>query len=128
MNVLNTEELHEKLKNILTLLEYGQLLELMAREVNGLYENKNCSYCDSIEKATPASPRKKYLYCPMCGRDRRDKAVVESLELAQGKHLDLLAEQIYQNRHHGETSEEFRERVLKDLKKDQESEEHMDEN
>ena len=33
--------------------------------------NKKCDYCKSIEKATPASPRKKYKYCPMCGRKRK---------------------------------------------------------
>ena len=26
-----------------------------------------CEYCDSIEQATPKSPRKRYIYCPMCG-------------------------------------------------------------
>lgn len=33
----------------------------------------NCSYCESIEKSTPASPRRKYKYCPMCGREREKK-------------------------------------------------------
>lgn len=27
-----------------------------------------CNYCEEIKNATPASPRKKYNYCPMCGR------------------------------------------------------------
>jgi hypothetical protein len=30
-----------------------------------------CNYCKSIDKATPASPKKKYNYCPMCGRRRQ---------------------------------------------------------
>ena len=29
-----------------------------------------CDYCKSIKKATSASPRKNYTYCPMCGRKR----------------------------------------------------------
>lgn len=27
-----------------------------------------CYFCKSIETATPASPKKKYRFCPMCGR------------------------------------------------------------
>ena len=30
-----------------------------------------CNYCESIEKSTTKSPRRKYKYCPMCGRVRR---------------------------------------------------------
>ena len=30
-----------------------------------------CNYCKSIEKSTAKSPRRKYKYCPMCGRARR---------------------------------------------------------
>lgn len=33
-----------------------------------------CVYCDSIEQATPKSPRKRYIYCPMCGK-KREKTV-----------------------------------------------------
>ena len=29
-----------------------------------------CEYCKSIEEATSKSPRKKYKFCPMCGRLR----------------------------------------------------------
>ena len=29
-----------------------------------------CDYCKSIEEATSKSPRKKYKFCPMCGRLR----------------------------------------------------------
>lgn len=29
-----------------------------------------CTYCKSILESTPASPRHKYIYCPMCGRRR----------------------------------------------------------
>lgn len=32
-----------------------------------------CEYCISIEEATKKSPRKKYKYCPMCGRKRGSK-------------------------------------------------------
>lgn len=28
-----------------------------------------CNYCESIKNSTPASPRKKYNYCPMCGKN-----------------------------------------------------------
>ena len=38
-----------------------------------LLENKlksRCEYCISIDNATKKSPRKKYKYCPMCGRRR----------------------------------------------------------
>ena len=31
----------------------------------------SCHYCKKIDKATPMSPRKKYRYCPMCGRRRK---------------------------------------------------------
>ena len=34
-------------------------------------EDGPCDYCYSIEKATPASPRHDYIFCPMCGRARR---------------------------------------------------------
>jgi len=30
-----------------------------------------CDYCKSIDEATKKSPRKKYKFCPMCGRVRR---------------------------------------------------------
>ena len=30
-----------------------------------------CNYCENIEKSTAKSPRRKYKYCPMCGRVRR---------------------------------------------------------
>ena len=34
-------------------------------------ENSNssgyCDYCLNIRSSTPASPRRKYIYCPMCG-------------------------------------------------------------
>ena len=30
-----------------------------------------CNYCESIEKSTAKSPRRKYKYCPICGRARR---------------------------------------------------------
>ena len=33
--------------------------------------NGECGYCKSILESTPASPRRKYRYCPMCGRLRR---------------------------------------------------------
>ena len=33
--------------------------------------NEKCGYCRSILEATPASPMRKYKYCPMCGRLRR---------------------------------------------------------
>ena len=37
-----------------------------------LYKEFNiepCHYCNSIKISTPASPRHKYKYCPMCGRE-----------------------------------------------------------
>lgn len=34
------------------------------------FEQEICDYCNSIEKATSASPRHNYKYCPMCGRKR----------------------------------------------------------
>ena len=42
--------------------------------------NKNrgkvgCGYCISIEESTPASPRHRYNYCPMCGTKRKKKEV-----------------------------------------------------
>lgn len=33
-------------------------------------ENEPCKYCRSIDNATKSSPRKKYKFCPMCGRIR----------------------------------------------------------
>jgi hypothetical protein len=30
-----------------------------------------CEYCKSIDESTKKSPRKKYKFCPMCGRVRR---------------------------------------------------------
>jgi hypothetical protein len=32
-----------------------------------------CEYCDSIDQATKKSPRKRYIFCPMCGRKRREE-------------------------------------------------------
>jgi len=29
---------------------------------------KPCKYCKTIDKATPSSPKKKYKFCPMCGK------------------------------------------------------------
>lgn len=34
------------------------------------FEKEKCDYCNSIEISTPASPRRNYKYCPMCGRKR----------------------------------------------------------
>lgn len=34
-------------------------------------DSEPCDYCKSIEEATSKSPRKKYRFCPMCGRVRR---------------------------------------------------------
>ena len=31
-----------------------------------------CEYCKKIDEATPKSPRKKYNFCPMCGRYRKE--------------------------------------------------------
>ena len=31
---------------------------------------EKCQYCKNIEASTNKSPRKKYIYCPMCGRKR----------------------------------------------------------
>lgn len=33
-------------------------------------DSEPCDYCKSIEEATSKSPRKKYRFCPMCGRLR----------------------------------------------------------
>ena len=30
--------------------------------------NKPCDYCIGIYRSTPSSPKRKYKYCPMCGR------------------------------------------------------------
>lgn len=34
-------------------------------------DSEPCDYCKSIEEATSKSPRRKYRFCPMCGRVRR---------------------------------------------------------
>lgn len=34
------------------------------------FESEPCQYCKSIKEATPASPRHKYKFCPMCGKKR----------------------------------------------------------
>lgn len=31
----------------------------------------DCEYCKSIDESTPKSPRRKYKYCPMCGKERK---------------------------------------------------------
>ena len=48
-----------------------------------------CPYCLGIEQATPASPRKKYIYCPMCGIDLR------SHYLGSAHSYDLIMDIIY---------------------------------
>jgi len=35
--------------------------------------NDKCEYCKSIDSATKKSPRKKYKYCPMCGKNRGEQ-------------------------------------------------------
>lgn len=30
--------------------------------------NNPCDYCIGIYRNTPSSPKRKYKYCPMCGR------------------------------------------------------------
>lgn len=35
---------------------------------NKLNINDKCYYCKGIDEATKKSPRKKYMFCPMCGR------------------------------------------------------------
>ena len=48
---------------------------------------KFCTYCLSIYTATSASPRKKYKYCPMCGReldfDRWEREKIRRMREAQ---------------------------------------------
>ena len=43
----------------------------LAEQEKQCIRKQYCDYCISIENSTPASPRHKYKYCPMCGR-RRD--------------------------------------------------------
>jgi formamidopyrimidine-DNA glycosylase len=31
----------------------------------------DCEYCKSIDESTSKSPRRKYKYCPMCGKERK---------------------------------------------------------
>ncbi|WP_341877612.1 hypothetical protein [Defluviitalea saccharophila] len=42
----------------------------LATEEKERIRKQYCDYCISIEEATPKSPRRKYKYCPMCGRKR----------------------------------------------------------
>lgn len=39
-----------------------------------------CNYCESIKSSTPASPKKKFVYCPMCGIKLTEKVVELSKE------------------------------------------------
>lgn len=38
------------------------------QEIGGMRMNKPCDYCIGIYRSTPNSPKRKYKYCPMCGR------------------------------------------------------------
>ncbi len=44
------------------------LIDTLADKVD-LYE-KPCEYCGSIDNSTSNSPRRKYKFCPMCGKPR----------------------------------------------------------
>jgi len=44
-------------------LTYDAYDRLMAYKLK-----EECEYCKSINDSTPASPKRKYKYCPMCGR------------------------------------------------------------
>lgn len=46
-------------------LTYDAYDRLMAHKLK-----EECEYCVDIENATPKSPRRRYKYCPMCGRKR----------------------------------------------------------
>jgi hypothetical protein len=52
----------EKEEFCLTKESYSRLL--------GVTKIDKCNYCIGIDNATPKSPRKKYKFCPMCGRKR----------------------------------------------------------
>lgn len=53
----------------------GTIIDLCRSEIERIKieHRSSCSYCEGIERATKASPRKKYRYCPMCGREREKK-------------------------------------------------------
>ena len=52
----------------------GMIAVLCRNEIEGIKieHSSSCSYCEDIEKATSASPRRRYRYCPMCGREREN--------------------------------------------------------
>ena len=41
--------------------------KVLYKEFN-VIDDEPCDYCNSIKISTPASPRRKYKYCPMCAR------------------------------------------------------------
>ena len=45
------------------------IIELCEEEKENL-KKKPCHYCLEIDQTTLASPRKKYIYCPMCSKKR----------------------------------------------------------
>lgn len=47
-------------------LTYAAYDRLMAHKLK-----EECEYCKGINSATPKSYRRKYKYCPMCGRKRK---------------------------------------------------------
>ena len=61
LHIIKTKTLDEKTK------------DLVEKTLYAGYEGDYvpCEYCKSIEESTLKSPRRKYKYCPICGRARR---------------------------------------------------------
>ena len=54
-------------------------ISLANTTLNEEFKIKPCDYCNDIKTSTPASPRHKYEYCPMCGQ-RLDEEVENEIQ------------------------------------------------